>query len=549
MIRPFHIKPNDISFSRTDIRSKNFKNKILVGADFSDCHTGLSPRYTLGVFFGLTIAIIISGLVIGYSSTFPVLVTKILIDQNAVGKEILIAIGLISISSFIVVIARLGIRLILGSLCISMAVITGTVAFIGDGNSSIVAAAILQSIVLYMMIAALILQSFAFTLFLSISKIKYLFLPILLAFFMAVIGVQEGIKGGPVETLSTALFFTGAIALFLTAFSTYIGIQSKNGDRRYELLCKLSTNLCARLGTNFRGADLTDANFTGASLPHTDFRQATLKRTSWLNAKKLELSRLDNTYLADPMVRDLVINRHGEGKIYDRKDLKGLNLESAQLSGASFTGADLNESNLQGANLSKTKLVKTRLYGTNLNDATLSGAYIEDWAISLDTQLDNIKCTDIHMRLPTEEDPDPWRKPDNRKENFQPGDFTDFIAPIIKTINLYRSQNVDPRQLVNTFKSLDLYHYGGIDPAAAAIAFQQLSEDNPEAGLELVALEGRGEEKIRLQATITGKSNSSRLNQAYFEKYSKLSSLPHADIQSLLAEMAEKVDRIRFNSL
>ena len=81
MIHTSHIKPNDISFSGTDIRSKNFKNKILVGSDFSDCHAGLSPRYTFGLFFGLTIAITISGLVIGYSSTFPVLVTKILIDQ------------------------------------------------------------------------------------------------------------------------------------------------------------------------------------------------------------------------------------------------------------------------------------------------------------------------------------------------------------------------------------------------------------------------------------------------------------------------------------
>ena len=97
------------------------------------------------------------------------------------------------------------------------------------------------------------------------------------------------------------------------------------------------------------------------------------------------------------------------------------------------------------------------------------------------------------MHLPTQEDPDPWRKPDNRNEIFQEGDFTDFIAPIIKTLDLYRHQNVDPRKVASTFKSLDFYHYGGIDPAAAAIALKQLAEENPEAGLEVVALEGTRE--------------------------------------------------------
>ena len=80
------------------------------------------------------------------------------------------------------------------------------------------------------------------------------------------------------------------------------------------------------------------------------------------------------------------------------------------------------------------------------------------------------------MRLPTKDDPDPCRKPDNRQETFKPGDFADFISPIIKTLDLYQTQNIDPRQVAHKFKTLDLFHYEGIDPTAAAIAVTQVGE-------------------------------------------------------------------------
>jgi hypothetical protein len=149
------------------------------------------------------------------------------------------------------------------------------------------------------------------------------------------------------------------------------------------------------------------------------------------------------------------------------------------------------------------------------------------------------------MRLPTKEDPDPWRKPDNRQETFREGDFSDFIAPIIKTLDLYRQQNIDPRKMASTFKTLDLYHYEGIDPSAAAIALKQLAEQYPDAGLELVSLEGRGDEKVKLQAVVSDAVNQSQLSVEYFQRYREISALPYKDIQALLAGIAEKDDRIR----
>ena len=534
-----------VSFSQANIKGANFTNAILIRSNFSDTNAGLTPLCFLGLTTCALVLVIITGLVIGYSSAFPAFITNLLAQQDATGKELLISVGLSILTSFIFVIIRQGLGASLGILAIITAIVTAIIAFTGAGNSSITAAAVLQAVIIAMIVAGILVESLALSIFLSIANTKALAFPVILALAIAILGAQEGVKGTPPATLSISLVLTGILATALTALSTYVSIKAMAGDKRYGLIRSISISLSTAFGTSFRGADLTDANFTDAILPHTDFRKANLKRTSWFQSTKLELSRIEGTYLEDASLRQLVVSKDGHGNTYDYKNLQGLNLQAANLTDASFIGADLNEANLQDADFTRAKLVKTRLYGADLTHSCLSGACIQDWAISTDTQLEQVVCMHIYMRLPTQEDPDPWRKPDNRNETFKEGDFTDFIAPIIKTLDLYRQQNVDPRQIASKFKSLDFYHYGGIDPAAAAVALKQLSEENPEAGLEVITLEGRGSEKIRLQAVVTGDANSSQLNAKYFEKYREISSLPYSDIQALLAGAAEKDERIR----
>ncbi|MCA6622010.1 MAG: pentapeptide repeat-containing protein [Pseudanabaena sp. M165S2SP1A06QC] len=532
-------------FSGYDIRGTNFQDAILEKTNFQDTQSGLAPSRNIGLITGSLILVTIAGLVIGYSSAFPAFIANLLAEQNTVGKELLISVGLSILISFVFVIIRKGFGTSLGILAIITAIVTAIIAFTGAGDSSITAAAVLQAVIIAMIVAGILVESLALSIFLSITNTKALAFPIILALAIAILGAQEGVKGTPPATLSISLVLTGILATALTALSTYVSIKAMAGDKRYGLIRSISISLSTAFGTSFRGADLTDANFTQATLPHTDFRKANLKRTSWFQANKLELSRIEGTYLEDESLRQLVVTKDGHGDVYDYKNLQGLNLQAANLTDASFIGADLNEANLQATDFTRAKLVKTRLYGADLTHSCLSGACIQDWAISTDTQLEQVVCTHIYMRLQTKEDPDPWRKPDNRNETFKEGDFTDFIAPIIKTLDLYRQQNVDPRQIAYKFKSLDFYHYGGIDPAAAAVALKQLAEENPEAGLEVITLEGRGSEKIRLQAVVTGEANSSQLNAEYFEKYRQISSLPYSDIQSLLAGAAEKDERIR----
>jgi uncharacterized protein YjbI with pentapeptide repeats len=133
-------------------------------------------------------------------------------------------------------------------------------------------------------------------------------------------------------------------------------------------------------------------------------------------------------------VRQLIVTKDGQNKNFNRQNLRRVNLKGANLADASFIGADLSAANLQDADLSRAKLVHTQLDKTDLTGATLTGAFIEDWGITSQTKFEGVRCEYVFMCLPTKENPDPLRKPDNNKEVFKDGDFADFIQPIFDTL-------------------------------------------------------------------------------------------------------------------
>ncbi|MBD2123757.1 pentapeptide repeat-containing protein [Trichocoleus sp. FACHB-262] len=276
-------------------------------------------------------------------------------------------------------------------------------------------------------------------------------------------------------------------------------------------------------GTSYQRADLSNANFTQASLQNTDFRESKLFQTYWLNAKNLKFAYMGSSYLQYSEIRTLVVTSDGRDQDFDDLNLAGINLRDADLESASFIGANLNHANLQCANLSGAVLKQAQLDGADLTGACLTGAYIEDWGITGETKLDGVCCEYVYMHVPTKDDPDPLRKPDNRNEVFADGDFADFIKPIVDT--------------------LDLYHNQGVDPRAIAIAFKNLAEDNPAAELEIVAMEKRGRDKVLLRAKTAPGIDKSELSRAYFEDYNQLKALLANHPLRLLLD--EKDDRIR----
>jgi uncharacterized protein YjbI with pentapeptide repeats len=300
------------------------------------------------------------------------------------------------------------------------------------------------------------------------------------------------------------------------------------GDEKYTLIRTITIAFAATGGTRFRDADLTDADFTSATLKSTDFRQANLTRTCWRNTAKLDRIRPGTTYLHDAKVRQLLITRQGQNQNFDRQNLQGVNLQGANLADSSFIGANLNQANLQDADLSRAKLVQTQLDAADLTGATLTGAFIEDWNITSHTKLQGVRCRYVFMHLPPDDpnkdDRNPRRKPDNWEEEFEDGDFADFIKPIVDT--------------------LDLYHNQGVDPRAIAISFKQLAENNPEAELRIAAMEARGQDKFLLRAATAPDADHSKLNAEYFTTYNQIKALAKAEVQALLAEKDSRISSL-----
>ena len=269
--------------------------------------------------------------------------------------------------------------------------------------------------------------------------------------------VAAAVAGAGAVAGTAAGAVAGAVAAAGAVISSYIAWRAMKGDKKYALIRNAAVGFAAIGGTSFRSADLTDANFTSARLKSTDLRRAKLTRTCFHKTKLLDRVRPGTSYLKHPYIRQLLTTGRGQDKNFDRLDLRGINLKAAFLTDASFIGTDLSEACLQDADLSRVKLVQTQLDATDFTGATLTGAYIEDWNITNETNFRGVRCEYVYMRLPTKENPNPLRKPDNEAEVFTDGEFGDFIQPIFDTLDLYHNQGVDPRAMLCASLRLSLF--------------------------------------------------------------------------------------------
>jgi uncharacterized protein YjbI with pentapeptide repeats len=589
-LRGQSFKGKDLSganFSEADIRGANFTNAKLTGANFSGGKAGLQQRR---VFFFVSVALTLLGLSGLASVISGNYLASLLIIAS---KQITIVPGLVVLIIYLIflisiicqnfeVAARITLMavVIIFTVCLAIGVVsfgsinsfdnvvkssassvhvntkrplTNAIAItvVGAAASSF-AAAIANTII----VTAVVTASFSLAWLEVIANLRFIayIFAILFPYFVylrffliqatayhaafttAVFGYnlagsivsKDGSSGVAMmasafdHKISSAI--GSAIAATIILLSTYISQQILANKKKYSLVRKIIIALAVGGGTSFRHADLTDADFTFATLKSTDFRRANLTRTCWRNAQKLDCIRPGMTYLQDAKVQQLLITGQGQDQNFDRHNLRGVNLQGANLADASFIRTDLSEANLQDTDLSRAKLVQTQLDETDLTGATLTGAFIEDWGITSHTKLHSIKCRYVFMRLPTKDDPEPRRKPHNREEEFEDGDFADFIKPIVDTLDLYHNQRVDPR--------------------AIAISFKHLAENNPDAKLEIVAMEKRGQDKFLLRAATAPNADHSALSAEYFTTYNQIKALAEAEVQALLAEKNSRISSL-----
>ena len=539
-------------FERADIRGVDFANARLAGARFDHARAGIRPLVAAGLFAAALLLAILSGLVIGFAGAIgPFLVGLPAEEFSAFQQQVLPWIGVILLGALMLILYRRGIGLTLGIFALAVAFLVALVAILFP-SAEVGATTLLMMLLIGGGLAGVVGLAAAWILLHDLASARTAWVALVAAAIATVPGVGEGVFGlitrpdSAVSDVSPlALLVAGALTMLLLAVSIRIGHRAVAHDERYSLMRALIIGLLTRAGTSFRGADLSGADFTGASLPHTDLRGARLIRTNFSQATDLDRAHTEGTYLAHPSVAAMLTGRSAGGESFDHLDLQGINLDGVGLEGASFRDANLSRATLRAADLSHVNLGYAQLHDADLTDARLTGAYIEGWGISTNTRFDGIDCDFIYTRLPTEQDPDPWRKPDNRSETFREGDFVDFIAPIVKTLDLYRQQAIDPRAVGRAYKTLDLFHHQGVDPTAAAVALAQLAERHPGAGLELVAVEGHGMDKVRVEATVAAGVDRSALSQEYGAIYDEVRRLPHPRLEALLAEITEKDDRIR----
>jgi len=217
------------------------------------------------------------------------------------------------------------------------------------------------------------------------------------------------------------------LASSILLLGTYIGWRAVVKDKKFISIRNLAIGFAAKGGTSFRGANLTDANFTEATLKSADFRGANLTRTRWFHTQKLDHACVENTYLQFPQVQQLVITGIGQDKNFDHLNLQGINLQQLNLADASFIGTNLKDANLSSTNLSRAKLIDTQLDNANLFATCLTGAYIQDVKITASTKLNGIEGQYIFTRLPTQENRDPERLPEDYKKIFKPGELIDYL--------------------------------------------------------------------------------------------------------------------------
>ncbi|HHP7232913.1 MAG TPA: pentapeptide repeat-containing protein, partial [Xenococcaceae cyanobacterium] len=202
-------------------------------------------------------------------------------------------------------------------------------------------------------------------------------------------------------------------------------------------------------GTSFYEADLTNAIFTEAKLKNADFRKAILTRVCWLKAKMLDQARIENTYLDNLSLLQLLTTGEGQNKNFDHQDLRGVNLQNADLTNASFIKADLNGANLQNADLSNAKLIKTQLDEANLTGTTLTGACIEDWRINAQTNFKDVICEYVYLKKNNNE-----RIPYDKNKKFKPGEFSKYVEKALNTVDLIFTDGIDWNAFLTSFKNL-----------------------------------------------------------------------------------------------
>ncbi|MDB9543919.1 pentapeptide repeat-containing protein [Microcystis aeruginosa CS-1036] len=429
-------------FSGCDIRGANFSRANLTGVKFAGAKAGLPKRWLM-ILLGLALVLIV---VSSFFSSAAAYLVGLIFDSSSTENQVAGWSILILLICFCAVTWRKNI--LAGALAVALAVVFAVALAVALALAGAVAGVL------------------AVTLALAVAR------------------AGAGAVAGAVAR---------AVAGALTLLFCWLGWLTLKQELRDPWLRKIVIAFAAIGGTSFFQANLTEADFTGATLKSTNFNQAILNKTIFKQAIKLELARPGNTLLANPRVREFLIDsRTGSGKDFAQANLRGAYLEGANLQAANLRLANISEASLQYANLAGANLTEVNAVNADLRHATLTGACVENWNIDATTQLDEVDCQYIYLLNGQKE-----RRPSSGE--FQPGEFTKLFAEMFDTV--------------------DLIFRNGVDWKAFIAALKEVQVQNEDTPLQIQSIANKGDGVIVVKVHVPPDTDKEKIHQEFNQNY------------------------------
>ena len=462
-------------FSGCDIRGANFSRANLTGVKFTWAKAGLQKRW-LVILLGL--ALVLTVVSSFFSAFVGYMVSLIFAPTNRETQ-------LIGWSSLIFLISTFHIAWRKNILTVAGA-FAGAGAFASVGvfvgvKVGIVAVG-LAGVGVFV---GVLTVAFALAIAEAATEAFSVVVAIAIAFSVAPV-IAFGVAPAPIAPVI-------AFGVALTLFYFWLGWLTLKQEHRDPWLRKIVIAFAAIGGTSFFQANLTATDFTGATLKSTNFNQAILNKTIFKQAIKLELARPGHTLLANPQVREFLIDsRTGSGKDFAQANLRGAYLEGANLQAANLRLANISEASLQYANLAGANLSEVNAVNTDLRHATLTGACVENWNIDATTQLDEVDCQYIYLLNGQKE-----RRPSSGE--FQPGEFTKLFAEMFDTV--------------------DLIFRNGVDWKAFIAALKEVQVQNENTPLQVQSIANKGDGVIVVKVHVPPDTDKEKIHQEFNQNY------------------------------
>jgi len=183
---------------------------------------------------------------------------------------------------------------------------------------------------------------------------------------------------------------------------------------------------------------------------------------------------------------------------------------------ANLTAANLNETNLSQADLENTNLCNVQAIRTDFTGANFSGACIENWAITSETNFTDVVCSHIFLDSARTE-----RQP--ASGFLEQGDFAKLVT--------------------QSTKSLDFFFRNGIDPQAFDFALNNLMDNYREMGISLKSVEDFGDGDRIVRFNTVSDAPKSAMHAQFTEDYEEMHQQLEASHKKVW-ELEQKLDRI-----